>query len=136
MKNTSSDSEYNVYLETVRNRRKKKGLASPHKKRERFDLNTPRGRFDAFMHQDVDSGGFGLIPEGYEGITYFALFLFVPQLTGMGFFFFYVSHASFDLFPQAHTGGFFLDWIIGYEILASLALLMIGIKMLKYMFTK
>ncbi len=136
MKKTSSNSEYDVYLETVHDRRRQvnKGVASARNKKQRFDLNTPRGRFDAFMHQEIEPSGFGLIPKGYEGITYFVLFLFVPQLTGMGFFFFYVGHASFDLFSKAHTGGFFLDWMIGYEILTTLALLIIGIKLLGYMF--
>ncbi len=88
------------------------------------------------MHQDVDTSMFGLIPEGYEGITYLTLFIFLPKLVGMGFFFFYVSNARPELYAEAHTGGFLLDWVIGYEIIATIALLTIAKKLLSYMFAK
>ncbi len=86
------------------------------------------------MNQDVDPPLFGLIPEGYEGITYLMLFIFLPKLAGMAFFFFYVSGASFELYSKAGAGGFLLDWAVGYEILATLTLLYIGKKMFGYMF--
>jgi len=142
MKNKSSHTEHDVYLEAVRKRRKlqkKKTISTPKRKKHRFetlDPDSPRGRFSAFMQQDVDPGGFGLIPDGYEGITYLTLFLFLPKLVGMGFFFFYVSSARPELYAKAHTGGFLLDWVVGYEILAALALLIIAKKLLGYMFAK
>ena len=143
MKKQSSQTEHDVYLEAVRKRRKlkerKAPSSAPKGKKHRFetiDPNSPRGRFGAFMQQDVDPGGWGLIPEGYEGITYLTLFLFLPKLVGMGFFFFYVSNARPELYAKAHTGGFLLDWVVGYEILAALALLIIGKKLLGYMFAK
>jgi len=143
MKKASSTDENDVYLEAVRKRRKiakKRAKASaPAGKKHRFntiDPNSPRGRFTDFMQQDVSPGGFGIIPEGYEGITYFALFLFLPKLVGMGFFFFYVANARPDLYAHAHTGGSLLDWVVGYEILAALALLIIAKKLLGYMFGK
>ena len=88
------------------------------------------------MQQDVSPGGFGLIPDGYEGITYLTLFLFLPKLVGMAFFFFYVAGARPDLYAQTHTGGSLLDWMVGYEILAAIALLIIAKKLLGYMFGK
>jgi len=142
MKKKASHTEHDVYLEAVRKRRKfkeKKISATPKRKKHRFetlDPDSPRSRFGTFMQQDVDPGGFGLIPEGYEGITYLTLFLFLPKLVGMGFFFFYVSSARPDLYAKAHTGGSLLDWVVGYEILAALALLIIAKKMLGYMFAK
>ena len=142
MEKQSSQTEHDVYLEAVRKRRKlkeKRVASAPKGKKHRLetlDPDSPRGRFGAFMQQDVDPGAFGLIPEGYEGITYLTLFLFLPKLVGMGFFFFYVSNARPDLYAKAHAGGFLLDWVVGYEILAALALLIIGKKLLGYMFAK
>ena len=139
MKNKISDSKQDVYLETVRERRRLEGkrVASlSHRKKHHLDPNSPRGRLNAFMHQEVDPGGFGLIPEGYEGITYLSLILFIPKLVGMGFFFFYVSNAHLSFYTKAHTGGSLLDWMIGYEILMVLTLFIIGVKLLGYMFKK
>ena len=138
MKRIQFDPENDVYLETVSNRRKQeqKSVSSIREKRHYYDSNSSRGRFNAFMHQEIEPIGFGLIPEGYEWITYFALFLFLPKLTGMVFFFFYISHASFELYAGAHMGGFLFDWLAGYEILATLALLIIGKKLFSYIFAE
>jgi len=88
------------------------------------------------MQKDVNPGGFGIIPEGYEGITYLALFLFFPKLVGMGFYFFFMASARPELYTEIHTHGFLLDWVIGYEILAAVALLIIAKKLLGYMLVK
>ena len=83
IKRNSPHAEHDVYLEAVRKRRQlegKKTISTSKRKNhhlETIDPNSPRGRLNAFMHQDVDTSGYGLIPEGYEGITYFTLFLFL-----------------------------------------------------------
>ncbi len=95
--------------------------------------NSQEGRFNAFMHQNVEAPGWDLIPQEYAWLIYLGLFLFAPWLTGVAFFFFYVSNARPELFAQVHTGGVLLDWMIGYEILAALFLLMIGKNLLSYL---
>jgi len=85
------------------------------------------------MHQNVEPFGWELIPHEYAWITYLGLFLFAPWLTGVAFFFVYVSHGRPELFSQIHTGGILFDWMIGYEILAALFLLMIGKNLFSYL---
>jgi hypothetical protein len=141
MKTTKKDDGMDVYLEAVRKRRKLNNTnRSSVKKRQRdlplIDANSPRGRFVEFMQQDVHPSGFELIPEGYRGITYFMLFLFVPKLIGMGFFFFYMAEGDIELYRQVHTGGALLDWVIGYEIVAAVVLLYIAKQLLGFMFAK
>jgi hypothetical protein len=126
MKKTPSD---DIYLETIRKRRKPhpSNISSRNKKyRESLDPNSPSSRFSSFMRQDVGSNGFGIIPPQYTGIVLLGIFLLIPKLLGMGFFFFYVSKGESDLYASVHTGGTLLDWAIGYEILAVIILLFIG----------
>ncbi len=84
------------------------------------------------MQQDVTFAGSGLIPDGYRGISYLTLLLFLPKLTGMAFFFFYVAGGDAELYSHVHTSGSLLDWVIGYEILAAVALLIIGKNLLSF----
>jgi hypothetical protein len=127
-----------IYLQTVRKRRGNRTTARSRNQRPKHipDADSPRGRFIAFMQQDVHPSGFELIPEGYRGITYFMLFLFVPKLIGMGFFFFYMAGGDIELYRQVHTGGALLDWVIGYEIVAAVVLLYIAKQLLGFMFAK
>jgi hypothetical protein len=78
------------------------------------------------MHQEVGSDGFSIIPPQYTSIAFLALFLIIPKLLGMGFFYFYVSEGRSDLYANVHAGDPLLDWVIGYEIFAVIVLLIIG----------
>ena len=128
-KKTSPHDTSDVYLETVRKRRKPtpKDVAPRTKRfRESLDPHSPRERFSRFLHQDIGSDGFSFVPAQYVGVTFFAIFLIVPKLLGMGFFFFYISGGHANLYAQVHTGDPLLDWVIGYEIFAAIVLLIIG----------
>jgi len=138
--NSFKSDETDVYIETVRKKRKRKSKYdgdSGHGRRNRFhpvDPNSPQGRLNQFMRQEIEPSGFGIIPEGYEGITYFVLFIFLPKLVGMGFFYIFVAEGRLEVYQKVHTGGHLLDWMIGYEILAAIALLIIAKKMLTFVF--
>ena len=131
-----------VYLESVRRRHQRQqnraagGITTARRRNGRTAADgAPQTKIAAFMNQEVDPDGWGLIPEGYETITYITLFIFAPWLTGMAFFFFYVSNARPSLYAQIHTGGPLLDWMVGYEILASIALLIIAKKFFSFLFS-
>ena len=123
-KNAADD----VYLETVRKRRKSRpqNMGSRGKRfQQSLDPDSPRSRFSDFMHQEIGTDGWGFIPPQYTGVTLMAALLFVPKLLGMGFFFFYLSKGDAELYAQVHTGDPLLDWVIGYEIFAVIALIFI-----------
>ncbi len=88
------------------------------------------------MKRDLSTEDFWLIPPEYFGITMFVLFLTIPKVLGMAFFFFYIAGGDSKLYHQIHTGGYLLDWAIGYEILAAVALLIIFKKLISYVFVK
>ena len=128
-KNAGND----VYLETVRKRRKSQpqsGTSKGKRFQQSLDPDSPRSRFSAFMHQEIGTDGWGFIPPQYTGVTLMAALLFVPKLLGMGFFFFYLSKGDAELYAQVHAGDPLLDWVIGYEIFAVIVLLLIGKKIL------
>ncbi len=139
MKKSIFDGEDDVYLETIRKRRsqsksaKNKGVSS---RRKKVAKDSSQNRFGEFMKQEVTAEDFQLIPEEYFGITLFVLFLTVPKVLGIAFFFFYVAEAKRELYQQVHTGGYLLDWVVGYEIFMAIALLIIGAKLINYVFGK
>ena len=137
LKNDSSFQNDDIYLETIRKRRRaeKKPTSSSRKKiQKRFNISSTRGRFNAFMQQNVELAGSSIIPDRYRSITYLLFFLFLPKVIGMGFFFFYVAAAKPSLYAQVHSGGSMLDWVIGYEILLAVSVLIIGKKLYTFMF--
>ncbi len=84
------------------------------------------------MSADVQDGELGIIPEGYGGIIYFTFLIFGPWITGILFLFFYVSGGSIDTFSSLESNAM-LTWVIGYEILAGLILLLIFKKLIGYL---
>jgi hypothetical protein len=133
MKKSIFDGNDDVYLETIRKRRAQN---KPSSKRRTGSKKASTNRFDEFMKQEVTREDFQLIPDEYFGITMFVLFLTVPKILGMAFFFFYVAEAKSELYQQVHTDGYLLDWVVGYEIFMAIALLIIGAKLLNYVFDK
>ena len=134
MKNRFSNQPDDIYLETVRKRRKPSlDDVAPKIKRfkESLDPSSPRSRFSAFMRQEVGGDGFGFIPPEYTNITLFVLFVFLPKLLGMGFFYLYICKGQASLYATTHTDGFLFDWVVGYEIFATVLLLYIGRKLIQ-----
>ncbi len=131
--------EDDPYLEAVRKRRGRSTAPqnrSSRRKRRSLDPNSTGNRLNEFMKQELSSEDFWLIPPEYFGITMFVLFLTTPKVLGMAFFFFYIAGGDSELYRQVHTGGYLLDWAIGYEILAAAALLIILKKLISYVFGK
>jgi hypothetical protein len=128
---TTSD---DIYLETIRKRRKHTRKKRPTKYAKLHAAS--HSRFYAYMHQDVDISAGSIIPESYQLPVYLFLFIFLPKLIGMGFYFFFMSHAQTDLYLEIRTGGFLLDWAIGYEILMALFFFVIIKNFLFYPFAK
>jgi hypothetical protein len=90
-----------------------------------------RDKLAEFMSADVQDSELGIIPEGYGGITYLTFLIFAPWIMGTLFMFFYVSGGSVDTFNSLESNAM-LTWVIGYEILAAIVLLIIFKKLMTY----
>jgi len=136
MKKTPFGEVPDIYLETVKKRSKhnRNKTFAKRKKYKDIDPDSPRGRFHEFMYQDVASDGLWIIPPQYTFITIAIFATVIPVLTGMAFFFFYMSRGDPDLYSRIHTGGILLDWAIGYEIIMFIILAVIAIKLLSFVF--
>ncbi|WP_295418232.1 hypothetical protein [Sulfurovum sp.] len=65
-------------------------------------------------------------PEGFEKIFLVIYFISLPYIAGLLFLFFYVAEGKKELFLSLNEeSSFILTWAIGYEILATLAILYI-----------
>lgn len=86
----------------------------------------------SFGAQKVDFKEYVFAPEGYEGFFYTAYFLMVPYIVGAVFLFFSVAGADYDNFMLLDISAFFIVWMIGYEIVATLLLIAIFSSFLRY----
>ena len=105
------------------------------KERQQAKKDKTRNKLTDFMNADVSDSEFGIIPEGYSGITYLTIFLFLPEIAGIAFIFFYVSDGSLATFQETDID-YLLTWIVGYEIVAALVLLLIFKKAMIFIFSK
>jgi hypothetical protein len=80
-----------------------------------------------FGQKDVDLTDTPLFfPQGFEKIFLAIYFAVLPYLAGLLFLFFYVANGKIELFLSLNDdSSFILTWAIGYEIIATLAILYI-----------
>ena len=89
-------------------------------------------KHEDFGSQNVDVKDYILSPEGWEGIMFFIYFLSIPYLVGALFIFLFIAHGSFSNLFVLDMTAFFIIWAIGYEVIASLLLVVIIISYIKY----
>ena len=86
----------------------------------------------SFGSQVVDIQEYLHVPDGYEYIAYTLYFLIIPYIAGSIFLFFAVARSSFHNFKLLNDAAYFIVWLIGYEIVATLMLLYILSLFLRY----
>ena len=124
--NSSTITSQSSFLEDVRKSRQARQKAKKEK-----SLN----KLAEFMNANVSDPDMGVVPEEYAGIAYFTFFIFIPEILGLLFTFFYLSDSSIERFTSLDID-YFLTWIIGYEVVAALVLLYIANKAIKYVTSK
>jgi len=82
---------------------------------------------NSFAKQEVDLTETPLFfPAGFEKVFLAIYFVALPYITGLLFLFFYVAEGKAELFLSLNDeSSFILTWAIGYEIIATLILLLI-----------
>ncbi|WP_321778687.1 hypothetical protein [Sulfurimonas sp.] len=86
----------------------------------------------SFAKQEVNFKDYLYIPNGWEPILYTVYFVLIPYVTGAVFLFLTIAGADFANFKLLNMAAFFIVWIIGYEIVATIMLIGILIMFLKY----
>lgn len=86
----------------------------------------------SFGSQKVDLKDYLLSPAGYEGVVYPIYLLSIPYIVGALVLFLFVAGASFDNFKLLKFDSFFIVWMIGYEIVATILLIAIFVSFLQY----
>ena len=87
---------------------------------------------NSFTSQKIDLRDYLLAPNGYESVVYPLYLIFIPYLTGAILLFFFVADASFENFKLIEFNNFIVVWLMGYELMATIVLLVILIAFLKY----
>ena len=81
----------------------------------------------SFGQKEVDLAETPLFfPQGFEKIFLGIYFIVLPYITGLLFLFFYIAEGKTEMFLSLNDdSSFILTWAIGYEIIATLAILYI-----------
>ncbi len=85
-----------------------------------------------FGEQEVDFSSIFPLPDGYEKLFLFIYFLTIPYVVGLIFLFIFVAKAHFESFMSLDLAMLVAVWAIGYEIVGTLALVIIFYKMFKF----
>lgn len=93
---------------------------------------TKKKKAQSFAKQEVNFKDYLYIPDGWEPILYAVYFVLIPYVTGAIFLFLTIAGADFANFKLLNMAAFFIVWIIGYEIVATVLLIAILIMFLKY----
>ena len=88
--------------------------------------NNKRRTENSFAKKEIDVKAFIIAPEGYETFMFGIYFLTVPYLSGLTFLYLFVAQGSFSHFLNFKISSFFVIWMIGYEVVAVISLVLIA----------
>ena len=112
---------YDPYRNAVRQTLQDKAIEIRKKK---FMEKNSREKAKKFLQKKVYLSDFINLPEGLANSIFLGLFIAIPYLLGIIFIFIILAKASFHTYETIENS-FAFSWVIGYEVLASLLLLMI-----------
>jgi len=93
---------------------------------------TKKKKSESFAKQEVNFKDYLYVPDGLEPFVYAIYFVVIPYVVGAIFLFFTIAGADFSNYKLLDMSAFFIVWIIGYEIVATIMLIGILIMFLKY----
>ena len=96
-------------------------------------MSTLRKKKRSFVTKDVEINDYILSPKGFEALMLSIYFILIPYATGALFLFIFIARVRFEKFLQLDLTSLFVIWAIGYEIIASIILLLIFFSYLKFL---
>ncbi|NOZ91090.1 MAG: hypothetical protein GXO60_07390 [Epsilonproteobacteria bacterium] len=109
---------HDPYLDTIKRTLEDKKYKELYKKEK-------NNKIKKFMKQELDITNYISLPKGLANMIFFIGFLVVPYIVGIAFIFFIIAQASFDIFLGINIKEYPVYWAIGYEVIATLLLLII-----------
>lgn len=85
-----------------------------------------------FGETEVDFSTIFPMPDGYEKLFLAIYFISIPYTVGLIFLFIFVARGHFENFMSLNLAMVVAVWAIGYEIVGSIALLIIFYKMFRF----
>lgn len=86
----------------------------------------------SFGEQEVDFSKIFPLPEGFEKLFLTIYFITIPYVAGLLFLFIFVAKGDVENFLSLDIAMFVAVWAIGYEVVASIALIIIFYKMFSF----
>lgn len=82
---------------------------------------------NSFIHKKIDLKEASIFfPKKYEKLYLLVYFILLPYTVGLLFLFIYIGSGDINFFMEIGEEAFFLwTWAIGYEVLASIAIIYI-----------
>ena len=87
---------------------------------------------DSFTDKEVDFSDFLFVIDGYEGVLYTAYIMLIPYIVGTVFLYFFIANGDFGNYKLIGTDTFIVVWMVGYEVVAAIALISIFISFLRH----
>ncbi len=94
------------------------------KRKKKFIEKSNRGKAKRFLKKKMYLSDFINLPEGLANSIFLGLFILIPYTIGILFIFIILAKASFHTYETIENS-FAFSWVIGYEFLAGLLLLLI-----------
>ena len=94
------------------------------KRKKNFIKKSNKNKAKKFLNKKIYLSDFINLPEGLANSIFLGLFIAIPYLLGILFIFIILAKASFHTYETIENS-FAFSWVIGYEFLAGLLLLMI-----------
>lgn len=88
--------------------------------------NNKKRNDNSFAQKEINIKDYVIAPEGYEAFMFTIYFLTIPYLVGLVFLYLFVAQASFSHFLNFKINSFFVIWMIGYEVVAIITLVLIA----------
>jgi len=121
------DNIYDPYHHAVRQALQDKAQ----ERRKKDFLKKKKSETNKFLKKKIYLTDFINLPEGLASAIFLGIFITIPYLFGMVFIFIVLAKATFGTYAKMETS-FAFSWVIGYELLAGLLLLIILQSAIKF----
>ncbi len=92
---------------------------------KRYKEKYEKHKIDKFLKKKINITDYINLSEGMATVILFISFLIIPYIIGIGFIFFIIAQANLDAFRGININEYSVFWAIGYEVIASILLLLI-----------
>jgi hypothetical protein len=115
------NSTYDPYLDTVKRSLQDRYYKEQKKQREHTITEKPKG----FFSQEINLSNYIKLSENSINTIVLSAFIILPYITGLLFIFVVIAKANVAIFNEIDINEYFVYWSIGYEVLASILILII-----------